>query len=156
MCCKQRTYGQSKPFRCNTYKKPGDARPILATQLGVTTLSASLSHGSRNTVQRVTQRVTQFAFSPHSPNNEPAAKPCIYPDSVGMDEAFAFRVFEFRFSLTEVPPCLKPSSFLPSVLPSAARIKVRCAPRAPTISRLSPSRKPWHASPASTPKKLTT
>jgi len=22
-CCKQKTYGRAKPFRCNTYKKPG-------------------------------------------------------------------------------------------------------------------------------------
>ena len=23
-CCKQKTYGKAKPFRCNTYKKPGE------------------------------------------------------------------------------------------------------------------------------------
>src|SRR6266446_6312923 len=26
-CCKQKTYAQGKPFRCNTYKKPGEGCP---------------------------------------------------------------------------------------------------------------------------------
>ncbi len=28
-CCKQKTYGQAKPFRCNTYKKPGVGVPSI-------------------------------------------------------------------------------------------------------------------------------
>src|SRR5713226_2630590 len=28
-CCKQKTYGQAKPFRCNTYKKQGGGGPVF-------------------------------------------------------------------------------------------------------------------------------
>src|SRR5260370_23204711 len=30
MCCKQKTYGLAKPFRCNTYKKHGWGYPQLS------------------------------------------------------------------------------------------------------------------------------
>jgi hypothetical protein len=33
-CCKQRTYGLAKPFRCNIYKKPG-VGPFLGLQCSV-------------------------------------------------------------------------------------------------------------------------
>src|SRR5713226_7905132 len=31
-CCKQKTYGLVKPFRCNTYKKPGVFLPFWNSQ----------------------------------------------------------------------------------------------------------------------------
>src|SRR5712664_951123 len=31
-CCKQKTYGQAKSFRCNTYKKQGGGVPIMVNQ----------------------------------------------------------------------------------------------------------------------------
>src|SRR6266478_115916 len=31
-CCKQKTYSQAKPFRCNTYKKRGGGVPIMVNQ----------------------------------------------------------------------------------------------------------------------------
>src|SRR5437879_6949434 len=77
-------------------------------------------------------RSLQFAFSLRPSNSEHCISPC------------------------EVPPCLKPSSSPPFALPSAAPTKARSAPRAPTISPLSPSRKRSPAFPASTPRKLTT
>src|SRR5437660_673882 len=74
----------------------------------------------------------EFAFSSRPPNNAHCISHC------------------------EVPPCLKLSSSPPFALPSAAPTKVRSAPRAPTILPLSPSRKRSPASPASTPRRLTT
>src|SRR5713226_7227699 len=32
-CCKQKTYGPAKPFRCNTYKKQGEGVPIMVNQV---------------------------------------------------------------------------------------------------------------------------
>ncbi len=69
-CCKQKTYGLAKPFRCNTYKKHGVGVPVMVNQesdkdswperpLGAKDLSSDskidlsrpwvLFHGSRNT-----------------------------------------------------------------------------------------------------------
>ncbi len=31
-CCKQKTYGLAKPFRCNTYKKHGVGVPVMVNQ----------------------------------------------------------------------------------------------------------------------------
>src|SRR6266852_5338903 len=31
-CCKQKTYGRAKPFRCNTYKKQGEGVLLLLTR----------------------------------------------------------------------------------------------------------------------------
>ncbi len=31
-CCKQKTYGLAKPFRCNTYRKHGGGAPIMVNQ----------------------------------------------------------------------------------------------------------------------------
>src|SRR6266436_6387892 len=31
-CCKQKTYGLAKPFRCNTYKKHGGGGPVMVNQ----------------------------------------------------------------------------------------------------------------------------
>src|SRR5713226_550355 len=31
-CCKQKTYGLAKPFRCNTYKKQGEGEQLLLTR----------------------------------------------------------------------------------------------------------------------------
>jgi hypothetical protein len=31
-CCKQKTYQITKPFRCNTYKKPGGGVPVMVNQ----------------------------------------------------------------------------------------------------------------------------
>src|SRR6266704_433941 len=102
--------------------------------------------GGRQAPSSVGARV---AISFHSPNNDPVV-PAPMP--------FALRVsdFDFRVCNSEVPPCPKPSLSLPSALPSGAPTKVRSAPRAPTISPLSPSRKRSRASRASTPRKLTT
>src|SRR5260370_41077821 len=114
----------------------GYVKPFFAVFLG----------GRRAVPRSVGARV---AISFHSPNNDPVV-PAPMP--------FALRVsdFDFRVCNSEVPPCPKPSSSLQSALPSAALIKVRSAPRAPTISPLSPSRKRSRASPASPPRKLTT
>jgi len=32
-CCKQKTYGLAKPFRCNTYKKHGGRGPVMVNQI---------------------------------------------------------------------------------------------------------------------------
>jgi hypothetical protein len=32
-CCKQRTYGLTKSFRCNTYKKQGGSLPVMVNQV---------------------------------------------------------------------------------------------------------------------------
>src|SRR5712664_1285375 len=34
-CCKQKTYGPAKPFRCNTYKKHGVGVPVMINQISV-------------------------------------------------------------------------------------------------------------------------
>ena len=78
-CCKQKTYGMAKPFRCNTYKKQGVGTPSLvggacqpawaslprspsAFNCRLSTSSAPLStgHGSR-----VTDHASFSSFSPY-------------------------------------------------------------------------------------------
>ena len=134
---KQKTYSSSKLFRRNSYKKEregvvfflnlllGSRTQVLsfhALAHSFTTIKNSsllfscdselFAQNTRGAVSHKSRESGKFAFSPRPHNNESAAQPGIYPDSVRMGEAFGFRVsyFKFRFSLSEVPPCQKPSS----------------------------------------------
>src|SRR6267143_2242730 len=43
-CCKQKTYGLAKPFRCNTYKKPGV--PPYGSEAGSSQLDFNRAKGA--------------------------------------------------------------------------------------------------------------
>ena len=85
-CCKQKSYGRAKSFRCNTYKKQGVGGPALRIRQGCASCVRQRRRSRRILLQphsfalQCTKSASQFLYSqavPHSFSKLPGCHPTI-------------------------------------------------------------------------------
>ena len=114
-CCKHKTYGRAKPFRCNTYKKPGVGGALaslgrLARVGREESLSYSSSFLSHSCALFCThQKLNSFVFKRF--RTLCAKQPGVgYPCDSHQSRQFAFSPFSLNNE--PVPQAFRPEAFL--------------------------------------------